>query len=333
MTSQQKEKTLTVGQRVSVAMCTCDGARFLPEQLQSIASQTILPNELVVCDDVSTDNSVAIIEDFSRQAPFEVKLFRNGARLGPAKNFGKALRLCESEIIFLSDQDDIWKSTKVESLVGPLHRDPQAVYAFSNAEMINELGDPLGQTFWDEVGLSRSVNRFSGLGQLRLLLRENLIAGASMAFRASFREIVLPIPSGWMHDHWIVLLGSTWSHGIPVPERLFKYRRHTSQVNGLRKKSLGHVVRESISTGQDAYFKKIEQFREIQMRLDLARVSAQCPQDRLELLKQKEAHLLKRATLRSASGISRAIGVLAEASTGRYQLFSDSWLSIVRDLT
>ena len=82
-----KEKSSGMGQRVSVALCTCNGGRFLAEQLQSIASQTRLPQELVICDDASTDDTVSMIQGFSRTAPFPVKLFQNAERLGPAKNF------------------------------------------------------------------------------------------------------------------------------------------------------------------------------------------------------------------------------------------------------
>jgi hypothetical protein len=185
---------------------------------------------------------------------------------------------------------------------------------------------------WDAVGLRKNLNRFTGPGELRLLLKHNLIAGASLAVRASFKEVVLPIPAGWMHDYWIVLLGSALSRGVAIPQRLYRYRSHASQVCGLRKKSLGEVVKESVATGWQVSLEKVERFREVQRRLDAVGASYHCSLERIELLGQKEAHLLKRASLRSASGLSRTIGVLAEASTGRYQRYSNSWFSIVRDL-
>jgi glycosyltransferase involved in cell wall biosynthesis len=318
--------------RMSVAMCTYNGAQFLSEQLQSIALQARLPDELIVCDDGSSDGTVLLLRAFANQTAFPIRIFCNEERLGPRKNFDKAISLCDGDIIVLSDQDDIWRPEKLAKLADAFDRNPDAVYAFSDADMIEENGKSLGHTLWDAVGLRRNLNRFSDLGQLRLLLKQNLIAGASMAFRASFRQIILPIPSGWMHDYWIVLLGSALSRGFPVSERLFMYRRHATQVCGLHKQSFGQAVRESISTGQDASLNKVEQFREIQRRFDVVCALAQCPQDRLELLRQKETHLLKRAALRSARGATRAMGVLAEASTGRYQRFSNSWFSIVRDL-
>src|SRR5713101_1538304 len=101
---------------LSVAMCTYYGARFLQEQLESIAAQTRLPDELVVCDDRSADGSVEIVRNFAKSAPFPVQLEINETNLGAIKNFEKAIGLCEGETIALADQDDIWKPQKLSRL-------------------------------------------------------------------------------------------------------------------------------------------------------------------------------------------------------------------------
>ena len=92
---------------LSVSMCTYNGARFLREQLESIASQIRLPDELVVCDDGSTDATLAILTEYAKAVRFPVRIQCNTSRLGPAKNFEQAISLCKGEIIVLSDQDDI----------------------------------------------------------------------------------------------------------------------------------------------------------------------------------------------------------------------------------
>jgi glycosyltransferase involved in cell wall biosynthesis len=79
---------------VSVAMATYNGAAFLDAQLASIAAQTRTPDELVVCDDGSSDGTVEIVERFARRAPFAVRLIRNEQRLGYGENFMKAARHC-----------------------------------------------------------------------------------------------------------------------------------------------------------------------------------------------------------------------------------------------
>ncbi len=94
--------------RISVALCTFNGERFLPRQLASIQQQTRLPDELVICDDRSTDTTLAIVRSFASSVSFPVKVMQNERNLGSTKNFENAMRLCSGDLIALSDQDDVW---------------------------------------------------------------------------------------------------------------------------------------------------------------------------------------------------------------------------------
>src|SRR5580658_10032044 len=99
---------------ISVAMCTFNGAAFLPEQLRSIASQTLRPAEIVIFDDGSMDRTVEILEQFSHGARgFDVRVVVNPVRVGPAANFGQAIGACRGDVIALSDQDDVWLPDKL----------------------------------------------------------------------------------------------------------------------------------------------------------------------------------------------------------------------------
>lgn len=111
--------------RISVAVCTYNGSRFLPEQLTSIAAQTRLPDEMVVCDDGATDATAEIIEKFARTAPFLVRFIRNSQNLGSTKNFENAIGLCTGDLIALSDQDDIWMREKLGRQAEMMERDPE----------------------------------------------------------------------------------------------------------------------------------------------------------------------------------------------------------------
>jgi glycosyltransferase involved in cell wall biosynthesis len=319
--------------RISVAMCTYNGSRFVQEQLQSISSQTVAPLELIVCDDNSTDATPRILQEFAEHAPFPVRIYSNEVRLGPAQNFARAIGLCKGEIIALSDQDDVWKPEKLAVLSGVLENTPEAAYAFSDAEMIDEGGALLGLTFWDAVEIRPKLQRFSGPGQLDALLRHNLVSGATMAFRASFRDVVLPIPEGWMHDYWIVLLGSAVSSGVPVGQTLFQYRRHAAQVCGWRKHSYLDELTKSFNTDPQDSWKKLETFRNIEQRLQAVSGARTCPAECLHLLRDKEKHLQVRAEIRCSKGLSKFGMWLSEAFSGRYKRFSDSWQSMVRDLS
>ena len=94
--------------KISVAMCTFNGSRYLEEQLGSVAQQSLSPFELVVCDDGSTDATVEIVHRFALRSPFPVYLHQNVTNLGSTRNFEQAIQLCRGEAIALCDQDDYW---------------------------------------------------------------------------------------------------------------------------------------------------------------------------------------------------------------------------------
>ncbi len=100
--------------KISVALCTYNGSAYLGEQLTSLAGQTVPPFELVVCDDGSTDNTLQLIQSFSRRAPFPVRLHVNPENLQFTGNFLEAASLCEGDAIAFCDQDDFWEPEKLE---------------------------------------------------------------------------------------------------------------------------------------------------------------------------------------------------------------------------
>ena len=98
---------------LSIALASYNGERYIAEQLDSIARQTRLPDELIISDDASGDATPAIALDFARQAPFPVKVLQNSERAGSTRNFEIAIRACTGDIIFLCDQDDVWYPNKI----------------------------------------------------------------------------------------------------------------------------------------------------------------------------------------------------------------------------
>src|SRR5215831_9689965 len=95
----------TSGARISVAMCTFNGGRYLEEQLESIALQTRLPCELVVCDDHSADDTTSILKKFQTRAPFPLRIVQNPLRMGSTRNFDQAIGMTVGDFIALCDQD------------------------------------------------------------------------------------------------------------------------------------------------------------------------------------------------------------------------------------
>src|ERR1700733_5344548 len=129
-------------------MCTYNGERYLREQLDSITSQTMLPAELIICDDGSVDSTLKIAEDFAHSSPFKVRVQRNSKNLGVTKNFEQAICLSSGEFIALCDQDDVWYPQKLAALSAKLSANPLAGGVFSNADLIDENSRPLGKELW-----------------------------------------------------------------------------------------------------------------------------------------------------------------------------------------
>lgn len=321
-------------QRFSVAMCTYNGARFLTEQLESIAAQTRLPDELVVCDDGSKDETVEMIKAFAERAPFAVRLEINSKNLGSTKNFEKAIGLCEGEMIALADQDDVWKAQKLAVLEATLNEHPEAGYAFSDADLIDDRSQLRGGTLWKSVRFQGAiVKSFSGSKQVRYLLRRSAVTGATMAFRSRLREIVPPIAVHFAHDYWISLLSSCvgW-YGVPVPERLILYRQHAGQQLGVPRGSIREKIERARRTDSADFFRMRQWYQEMRDRLLRVTAEGEFREFHLDLVEEKIAHCSRRAAARSAHGGAKVGRIFSEIVAGRYAQFSDSWRSVIRDL-
>jgi glycosyltransferase involved in cell wall biosynthesis len=129
--------------RVSIAMASYNGERFIEEQLNSLASQTHAPYELVICDDQSTDRTQQIVEAFAARVPFPVRFIRNPDRLYFSSNFMKAAGLCTGDFIAFCDQDDIWDPRKIEVSLKALAQ-PDVVLCVHDATQVDDAGNVLG---------------------------------------------------------------------------------------------------------------------------------------------------------------------------------------------
>ncbi|MEJ7615982.1 MAG: glycosyltransferase, partial [Pyrinomonadaceae bacterium] len=137
--------------KISVAMCTYNGGRYLGEQLASIAWQTRPPDELLVCDDLSSDDSREIVSEFAARAPFSVRLLVNETNLGSTKNFERAIDLCAGDVIALADQDDIWCREKLARMEQVFAFAPEIGLVFSDGELVDERSNRLGRRVWQSL--------------------------------------------------------------------------------------------------------------------------------------------------------------------------------------
>lgn len=328
---------MTKAVRMSVVMCTYEGARFLQEQLDSIAAQTRLPDELVVCDDGSTDATPAILTRYAEAAAFPVRVRRNASRLGVARNFEQAISLARGEILALSDQDDVWRRDKLQLLEQVLSENPEAGYAFSDAVLVDEAGRETDPSLWKCMGFDdrqRTSFERSSIEQVRVLLRMRAVTGAAMAFRASLKPAVLPVLESWVHDEWIAFASSiNGSPGVPIREALFGYRQHREQTIGLRRPGpLGRLARAwyyvANPVAHDAYERTSHKWKAARVRLESVRSRAPIG---MRLLEAKVAHEALRSWICTQPRRSRLSSIAAELARRRYHRYSKGWKAALQD--
>ena len=219
---------------LSIALATYNGEYYIREQLDSIMRQTRQPDELVISDDASNDTTAEIIRDFSKTVPFSVRLDINQERLGSTRNFEKAIRACNSDIIFLCDQDDIWYPDKIERIEECFMKNTEVGAVFTDADIVDQDLHTFGPQLWKKVRFnSRERAQVGSRDAFTVLLKHTVVTGATMAFRSKYRDLVLPIPEKWVHDAWIALLVSAASYLIAIPTPMVAYRQHSSNQLGL----------------------------------------------------------------------------------------------------
>jgi glycosyltransferase involved in cell wall biosynthesis len=211
---------------VSVVMATFNGARFLEEQLRSLADQTLPPAELIVSDDGSEDGTLDIVEEFRRRSPFPVVVRRNERRLGYGENFLTATHLATGRYIAYCDQDDVWFPAKLETAVETLDRTGADLFVHA-AAVIDERGERVGR-FGQDI-TKQEIHPPLELGPW------SVFYGFAMVFPRELFELVDPRRRGrhtfehqglLSHDLWIYFLASSLGH-VAVDDRLLAgYRRH-----------------------------------------------------------------------------------------------------------
>ncbi|WP_316830692.1 glycosyltransferase [Pedobacter aquatilis] len=200
---------------VSIAVCTYNGAIHLEEQLFSLVNQTYKNLEIIIVDDVSSDNTIEILEKFASEDN-RIKIYQNEINLGYVKNFEKAITLCQGDFIALCDQDDIWAEDKIALQVSSIGT---SALIYHDSEFISETGDSLNSK------ISDILNMYQGKSSLPFLFN-NCISGHSLMIRSDLRDKFIPLDKKYYHD-WAIAFTAGEHEGIKyINKPLVKYRQH-----------------------------------------------------------------------------------------------------------
>lgn len=314
-------------------MCTYNGAEFLRAQLESIVAQSRPPDEIVICDDGSTDETKSVIEAFAGSSRLSVHF--NEKNLGAVKNFERATGLCTGDIVALSDQDDVWREDKLQLIEEAFRRTPTAGLVFSDAEIVDEKLNPLHRRMWDEVDFNARKRKLVAQRRaLDVLVTGWTVTGATMAFRSEYKKLALPIPTNipMIHDAWIALSVAAVSEVIAIDEPLIKYRQHERQqigapdrrANAPRAGTRDALKRRSSSTGLN------NTLDTLRARLSAHTKDFDC-RNALAFVNNYSHHLDARANL-PARRLNRVPTILRELLAWRYHDYANGFKSAAKDL-
>jgi hypothetical protein len=320
----------------SVALCTYNGAAYLPDQLASIAAQSRLPDELVVRDDASEDETPELVRGFAARALFPVRFERNAVRLGSTRNFDGAIAACSGDLIALSDQDDVWRPDKLDAIERRFQESPAVGLVFSDADLVDGALNPIGARLWERVGFDSRRRRFwEARGALTALVPGRIVTGATMAFRSTFRPLVLPTPEGiapMIHDGWIALAIAAVARVAFIEEPLIAYRQHPAQQIGAHEAFDAPPRLGPIASAKhvNAYSMHLASLRALQERLAAGRAGPEgvAAARRIGIILR---HFETRANLPS-SRLDRLRVVLRELARRSYHDYGNGVRSMIKDL-
>lgn len=324
---------------ISVAMATRNGARWVAEQVRSILAQRPAPLELVVGDDDSTDDTLAIIERevaaaraASPEVVTELVFRRHRPALGVTANFADALAACRGDLIALSDHDDVWQAEKLATIIARFAADPALQLVHTDARLIDGEGQPLGLTLLEalQITVQEKVDLVAG-DAAAALLRRNLVTGATVVLRRELVERALPIPTEWVHDEWLAAIAAGLDPATGavrlIPDALIDYRQHGANEIGARKPTVADRWQKLTEPRDERAARLVLRTRQLADRLD----ELGAPPRRVSAARAKNGHEEARAAL-PANRLARIPRILSGAVGGRYSRYSRGGIDVLRDL-
>jgi glycosyltransferase involved in cell wall biosynthesis len=331
---------------VSTALCTYNGAAYIGEQLDSILSQTRVPDEIVIADDGSTDDTLEIVRRHTSPAAVAAAiaistaatssvsirvLASKKAGRGVTANFERAIAATTGDIVLLSDQDDRWMPDRVTRTLDVFAREPLVQFVFGDARMVDSSGSDLGYTLFEALEFSTEERRMLHADEaFASLLRRNLATGATAAFRRELAERSMPFPGEWVHDEWLAIMASVGGRLGVIDAPLIDYRQHGANQIGMQRRGLRHKIDRVLQSRGERNRDLVRRTRVLLERLedaDSGATPAEIEQVQGKLrIESVRANLPKNRLLRLPT-------VLREAKTGDYERYtSQGRAEVLRDL-
>ncbi len=318
--------------RISIALCTYNGESFLRQQLDSIAKQTLLPDEIIISDDGSTDATACIVERFKQEVHFRVEWLSNHSNLGTTKNFERAIQACTGDYIFLCDQDDYWLPEKIQVLSTYLDNHPDQQAVFTDAQLVNDNLISLDKHLFEELRfLPKQKKMWQQGNAIDVLIQGNRVTGCTLAVRREFIARILPFPvdqssMNFIHDTWIAWTAALENKIQFLDQQTVLYRQHDKQQIGAESKNspkrLRFIDRFSRTHQQKLNHYKIQEIYFDKILTMLARYPLS-DVGGIKKIERARKHFQVRGTL-SSNRLKRIEPVVSNFLAGNYHHFLDA---------
>lgn len=253
--------------RVSVAMCTYNGGDYIRRQMDSIFAQTRLPDEIIICDDISKDDTVSILKEYEGRG-IDLQIIQNPENLGFARNFRKCISLCTGDIIFLCDQDDIWEPEKTRQLCDLMEGNPEILSVVTNFYLIDSQGNRLSAgEKGDNPFFNKQKHRVDWKRDLLYKVNAttvfvcNVGPGCTQAIRRSIIADFMKCPLADPHDFLLNRVAAIEDGLFYYDKPLTQYRVHDNQTIGVPeyvvyrlKKNYAAMIEEYVNLPRELFY-------------------------------------------------------------------------------
>lgn len=204
---------------ISVALCTYNGERYLPEQMDSLLAQSHRNLEIVAVDDGSSDQTPALLQAYARRDA-RLRVVLNPVNVGFRRNFSYAMSLCAGDFVAPCDQDDIWLPDKLRTLIEAIGT---RALVYCDSELIAADGRSLGMRMSDQWVMQDILDPAA-------FVLTNCVSGHAMLFRRDLLQGAPPVPEAFFHDWWLAALAASRGGVGYCQQALVRYRQHDGNV-------------------------------------------------------------------------------------------------------